>query len=105
MVFTKLKVGINLIYSIFVSIGVFIWALVYILFVFIIPFKWKIWRTSSKFNRFLVINGIPRDTAIQITGSYYKQLSFISIWKWWRALERERKNEHRGKTKTSNKTT
>lgn len=104
MALVKLQFGIGFIYSLLVSIGVLFWATFYILFIFIIPFKWRMWRTSSKFEKYLINNGIPSETANQITDSHYKQLSFISIWRWWRALEREKKREHRRKTETSNKT-
>jgi len=95
MVLSTLKIGIRIVYSLLVSIGVLFWATLYILFVLIIPFKWRIWRVSSRFRKRLVKEGIPKDLAKELADSQFKTISLISMRRWWRALDREGEREHR----------
>jgi hypothetical protein len=92
------KVWTSLLYSIIVSSGVLLWAAFYILFRFYIPLKWERWRAASRFRRHLIEEGIPKDLADRLTESQFKAVSLTSIWRWWRALGREKGTEHRGET-------
>ncbi len=96
MALAKLKKGLSVFYSFLVFVVFGLWAVFYVIFRFLIPLKWERWRAASKFKKHLVKEGIPEDKAKEITDSQISKISLISIWRWWRALEKGREREHRG---------
>ena len=93
MALRKLRDGVTIIYSLVISIGIVIWAALYIILKLYLPIKWRGWRASLRFKRILLREGMPKDAVREITKSQFKTISLISIWRWWRHIAKRKRRK------------
>ena len=91
MALKRLRNRVIIVYSLVIFIGIFVWAILYVILKLYLPIRWRVWRASSRFKEVLLKEGVPKDAVREITKSQFKIISLTSIWRWWRYIAKRRK--------------